>query len=241
MQVRLHGRLADEQLPPDVGVGQSTGDEAQDVELAGRELGSGRSTQPVRQAGCDRRCEHRLTPRGASDGVGQHAGRGVLEEVAAGARLDGPDDVGIRVVGGQDEDLRGVGPRGDPGRRLGAVHDRHPQVHEHDVGTQPRHQRERLGAVGGLADHLEVALLAEHRDHAGPHQGVVVDDEQPDHRGTTRTSVVPPPGSLSTCTAPPTSAARACTPSRPKPERASPGSKPCPSSRTVSTTSSGRS
>ena len=118
---------------------------------------------------------------------------------------------------------------------------RHPQVHEHDVRRQVPHEGECLGAVRGLTDDEEVVLLPEHRDHACAHDGVVVDDEQPDHRGTSSRKVVPAPGPLTSRTVPPTSAARAWTPSSPKPSRAPSGSNPWPSSRTVSTTRSGSS
>ena len=36
--VRLHGRLADEELLPDLGVGEAVGDQAQDLELARGQL-----------------------------------------------------------------------------------------------------------------------------------------------------------------------------------------------------------
>jgi hypothetical protein len=61
---------------------------------------------------------------------------GVLEQVADGAGVDGGSDVGVRVVGGQDEYPHlGVGGT-DGGGRGRAVHAGHLQVHQHDVGCE---------------------------------------------------------------------------------------------------------
>ena len=208
--------------------------------LARGQLGpDGRRPQPAGQPGHHRRREHRLASGGAPDRVGERSAGSVLEQVAAGPGLDRPHDVGVGVVGGQDQHGRAVRAPREAGRRLGAVHDRHPQVHEHHVGPQPAAQHHRLGAVGGLADHLEVALLAEHGHQAGPHDGVVVDDEQPDHR------VIAAPHAqrrarcrarCRTSTAPPTSAAREPARRRGRSRRAPRrASKPRPSSVTSST------
>ena len=111
-----------------------------------------------------------------------------------------------------------------------------------DCGFGLREAERRLARLDCPASSIAGILVThEHGDHAGPHDGMVVDDEQPDHRGTTSRSVVPAPGPVSTSTAPPISAARACTPSSPKPARTPSGSKPSPSSRTVSTTACGSS
>ena len=61
--------------------------------------------------------------------------------------------------------------------RLDAVHDGHLHVHEHDVGPQRARQLDGLGAVGGLADDLEVVLDREDHPEAGPHELLVVDEE----------------------------------------------------------------
>jgi hypothetical protein len=43
-------------------------------------------------------------------------------------------------------------------------------------------QPDRLAAVGGLADHLEVGLGVQDHPEPGPHQRLVVGDQDPDHR-----------------------------------------------------------
>ena len=88
-------------------------------------------------------------------------------------------------------------------------------------GLQPRRQHDRLGAVGGLADHLEVLVLDEHRDQADPHHGWssttssrnVIAAPPPSSRHLDLAATRP--GALSTSNRPPTSAARAVAPSSP--------------------------
>ena len=50
----------------------------------------------------------------------------------------------------------GMRRRADPARGLDAVHARHADVHQHDVGPSRARQLDRLGAVAGLADDLDV-------------------------------------------------------------------------------------
>ena len=61
--------------------------------------------------------------------------------------------------------------------RLEAVHHRHPDVEQAHVGPEAPRERDRLGAVGGLADDLDVGLRVE--DHAEPraHEVLVVGDQ----------------------------------------------------------------
>ena len=60
----------------------------------------------------------------------------------------------------------------------------HPDVHQDDVGHELRRLLDGLGAVGGLADDLDVVLLLE--DHLQPpaEQRVVVDDHHAQSLGT---------------------------------------------------------
>ena len=66
--------------------------------------------------------------------------------------------------------------------RLEPVEPGHPDVHQHDVGPQPRRGLEALAAVGGLADDLDVVAAAEHQRQRRPDERVVVDHEHPDAR-----------------------------------------------------------
>ena len=75
----------------------------------------------------------------------------------------------------------GLGPLGlDPADGGDAVHVRHEQVHQHHVGLQPAGHRHALGAVGGLADDLDVGLQVEEGPQAHPDDRVVIDEQHPD-------------------------------------------------------------
>ena len=145
------------------------------------------------------------------------AGR-VLEQISGGPGLDRPDDVMVLVVGGEhdDADLRMLG--GQAPDRRDAVEHRHAQVHEDDVGTVPADQGQRLPAVGGLGDHLQVRLGVEHAAQAVTDHRMVVGDEDPDaHVGTDTAIVVPEPRALSTCNSPPMAPTRSRIPASPNP------------------------
>src|SRR5699024_2239778 len=52
-------------------------------------------------------------------------------------------------------------------------------------------QLEHLGAAAGLAAHRDVLLPPEQRGHRPAHQGLVVGEQHPDHRGTCTVSSNP--------------------------------------------------
>ena len=92
-------------------------------------------------------------------------------------------------------------------------------------------QRERLGAVRGLADDLEIGIAGEHAAEAVADHRMVVDDHQPDRAhdvgadepaaiaGTRADSAVPPPAPTRSRASPATRATRWRMPVRPKPDR----------------------
>ena len=65
----------------------------------------------------------------------------------------------------------------DPGQRLHAVHHRHREVQQHDVGLQALGHVDRLLAVGRRADDLEVVLGVEQQGQQLAQVGGVVDHE----------------------------------------------------------------
>ena len=71
----------------------------------------------------------------------------------------------------------------DPPSRLDPVDDRHADVHQHDVGPSALDQRDRLGAVGGLADDLDVVAGVEDHAEAAAHERLVVGDQDADAHG----------------------------------------------------------
>ena len=97
--------------------------------------------RPADQGGGDRGREHGLAARGRADAGEQVGGRGVLEQVAAGPGLEGAEDVGLGVVGGQDQDLRRRGQRPQGGGHLDAtgLAGSQTQIHQYDVGPVGRH------------------------------------------------------------------------------------------------------
>src|ERR1019366_10325705 len=64
--------------------------------------------------------------------------------------------------------------------RLDAVEPGHSHVHHHDVGGRGSQQFSRGLPVAGLADHGHVVLCVEYHPEPGPHQFLVIDQEDPD-------------------------------------------------------------
>ena len=62
-------------------------------------------------------------------------------------------------------------------------HARHAHVDEHEVGDELDDAVDRVDAVAGLADHLDVGLVFEHEPHAAPEQRVRI-GEQDANRGS---------------------------------------------------------
>ena len=82
--------------------------------------------------------------------------------------------------------IGGVGDvrAGEASGGFDAVHQRHSDVEQADVGAQLERQADCLAPVGGRADHFDVGLGVEQHRQPGAHDGLVVGDEDPDaHRG----------------------------------------------------------
>src|SRR6185503_9086440 len=195
-------------------------------------------------AGGDARVDGGLGQRGVALGRGLDAldelvGRGVLEQVAAGARVERGEDAALVGERRQDDDLRVRVGVLDALRGLHAVGAVHLQVHQHDVRAQRARGLDRLLAARDGADDVEVLDAAQQLDEPLAHDGVVVDDEDPGHAiGTSAAIVVPAPGWDCMVTEPPASSARSLSMRRPKwpcggAARTASESKPTPSSLTV--------
>jgi hypothetical protein len=166
--VGADGGLADDELTGDLGVGQAAGDQPEHLDLAlgqcshgGGDVGAGwRSTDELldEPAG-DVGGEQGVAGGDVAHGGGQLAGPDRLEQEAAGARAHRLVDVLVEVEGGQDQHAGGAaGDLDHPAGGLDAVQAGHAYVHEHHVGAQPAGQLDRLDAVVGLADDLDVFL-----------------------------------------------------------------------------------
>ncbi len=70
---------------------------------------------------------------------------------------------------------------GDPSRRLDPVEVRHADVHQDDVGLERLDGFDRGESVGGFADDFEVGLGVEDDPEAGPHEFLVVGDQDAGH------------------------------------------------------------
>ena len=88
----------------------------------------------------DRRGERRAARRRRPDRLEQRLARRVLEQVAGRARLDRPQDLDVRVVGGEHQHRRRAGQRPDAPDPLDPVDRGHLEVHQHDVRPQLRRQ-----------------------------------------------------------------------------------------------------
>ena len=90
-----------------------------------------------------------------------------------------------------------------------SVHAGHPDVHQHHVGVQGRCHADAGRPVGGLADHLDVRLGLEDHPEAHAEQGLVIDEQDPDHAASppsrcSRAETFQPPGWRGpACTSPP--------------------------------------
>ena len=139
-----------------------------------RDTGGGQPAPDlVEQLARDGGGEHGVAGGDRAHGVDDLAGRRVLEQEAAGAGAQRLDDVLVEAEGGEDEDALAR----QPPRRLDAVHARHADVHQHDVGRVGLGGRDRLLAGARLGHDLDRAGRLEHRLEAGAHHRLVVGDD----------------------------------------------------------------
>ena len=108
------------------------------------------------------------------------SGRAALRQVGAGARVACTKGVegssrrrqnGHAAIGEQAPDLAG---------RVDAVHDRHLEVHQDDVGAPLAGEPYRLLAVAGVADDLEPLVGAEREPEGFGEEVMVVRDQDAD-------------------------------------------------------------
>jgi len=166
------------------------------------------------------------------DRVYQLGGGGVLEQEAARAGAQRGIHVVVEVEGGEHQYSwpgRAGGGAEDLAGRLQPVHDRHPHVHQYDIGLEVARLADRVGAVGGLAHDQQPWLGVEHRGEALPHHGLVVGDQAPGDpaaflaigchavppRGRTAETTKPPSGAGPADSEPPSKATRSRIPVSP--------------------------
>jgi hypothetical protein len=191
--VALDGALLDNKTGRHLGVGQAPRDEAEDLELAVREVTKpfghawGRSQgigEHPDQPACDGGVEQRVPAIHGADRSDQLGGWGILEHEAARPGLERPIDVFVIVEGREHEDPARA--RGEnPPSSLEAIEHRHLDIHQNDVGTEPSNRRDCLHAVGRLADDGQIRLIVQDGLESSPYESLVVDDHDGD-RALTR-------------------------------------------------------
>src|SRR5690606_38647980 len=136
------------------------------------------------------------------------------------------------------------GPGGDlPGRR-DAVHPRHLDVEQDDVGSVLDREGDRLVPVPALGDDGDVVLRVEQRAQPAADERLVVHQHDPDHPaspvGSSARTAKPPPGRPSATRWPPSAAVRSRIPTSPSPVGAGAPASPRPASSSRTTTQPGR-
>ena len=145
---------------------------------------------PIRVGSCgqflddpagDARGEEGVAAGDDPDGVEDVLGWGVLEQEPAGAGPDGGVHVVVDVEGRQHHHPHTGQVRvgSDPPGGFDAVEHRHADVHQHHIGPLPTGQLDRLLAVGGLTDQLEVGGVVDHASQPGADQRLIIDDTDP--------------------------------------------------------------
>ena len=114
------------------------------------------------------------------DGLEQLIARHALEHVRGGAGRQRPCDVHVAFVHGEHHDARFGELGADGADGLGALHHRHPQVHDREVGLRAAERRDGFLAVARRRDDREPRVALEHRDEALSQDVVIIRHEEPD-------------------------------------------------------------
>lgn len=177
--VRLRGVLADDELGGDLGIGETAGDEPQDLAFPWCEVGQfSTGTRPPGKC-CDEasghgRCEERTAVRDDADGRDELLLLGVLEQKRARAGVQRLLDVFVKVECGQHQNAGGPFAPGDLACGLDAVDAWHPDVHKDDVGRELGGTSDCFSTVLGFADDVDVGLGLKDHPKAGSNQALVV-------------------------------------------------------------------
>ena len=135
---------------------------------------------PDDELGHEPRVDERLAGGDLLDRAQERLVGRLLEDVAARARLEAALEERPLAVRGEDQD-RGPGDALEEHLgRLEAVHVRHAQVHDHDVGPPSLGQRDGRRAVGRLADDADPRRAGEREAETLAHDLVVVGDQAGD-------------------------------------------------------------
>ena len=148
--------------------------------VAGPAVGLRHLLELVDQLDRHRRADQGLAVGHDPDRLRDLLDRGVLEEVAAGAALDGLVEVGLLVGHRQHHDLGGRHGLLDGDAGLDAGDLRHPYVEQHHVGRDRAGQLDAGSTVTGVADDVEAGLGVHQHLQPATEQLLVVDDDDAD-------------------------------------------------------------
>ena len=185
--VVAHGFWFELESVGDLGVGEVSRDEVQDLVFAGCQLWERgvwgrpwRGSEIGHESFGDGGSEDGAAAVDPADGVDDVGFPGALEEVAAGSGLEGGEDGVVVLAHGQhqDTDLRAC-LQYLPGG-LDAADAGHVEVHQDDVGLQGGRGVDRGLAVGGLADDVHIGLGVQQRVQPLAEGFVVVADQDLD-------------------------------------------------------------
>ena len=194
--VRAHGRLADVPALGDLLVRQPLGDERHDVAFARREqldhAGIGFRASDA-GASLNAAISRRVTPgdNSASPAATTRTARissagsvcFTRNPLAPARSASYTYSSSSNVVSTSTFTSARSSRAGDLAGRGQPVDLRHADVHQHDVGEQFGRERDRLGAVAGLADDFDVVLGVEQGAEPGAHQHLVVGEQHADRHG----------------------------------------------------------
>jgi len=191
--VRLRRRGTDNEALGDFFVRETGRDERHHLALAFRQRVDAGHRPPRPQRSCElldqaprhARRQQRLAGGDDTDGLEECGRLGVLDEERARAGTQPFEDVFIGLERSQDHEPDARQPR--VGRNLpdclDAVEVGHPDVHEDDVRPEARGEVDSLAAIARFPDDLEVLLGIDEGLEAGPDEGLVVREQDPDHVG----------------------------------------------------------
>ena len=182
-EVALDGFFAEVELLGDVAVAASLDDGADDFKLAGgeavglalRDLGL---LHEVVEGGDEvddaLAADPVIAAEDGADGGLQVVGEGVFEDDAAGADVQGLDDLLGGDGGGEEQNLDRGHAVHDGAHGFKAGQARHLHVEEQDIGLQFEGLSDGFVAVGGIADDFKAIRCGEHVAYTDADHGMVV-------------------------------------------------------------------
>ena len=192
-QVAFDGFFAEAELLGDIAVGAAFDDAADDFHFAGGKaegfaVGDGgllhelvKSADEIDDAAAS---DPVIAAGDGANGGGDVLGDGILNNDAAGADLEGLDDLLGADGAGEQDDFDGGRAVHDGAHGFNAGEARHVDVEEEDVGEQLEGLGDGLIAVGAFADDFEALFALEHVAHADADDRMVVGKEDADGRGS---------------------------------------------------------